>query len=98
MAFKTQQEIYKHLAEGGKVVHDDGCVAGFIDGKISIGYCFDRPKEWSHYHEPLKLDFEATMEQLPSFGPIYPTGKDIGTALQQTVGKRFKVVMTEVVE
>lgn len=51
--FKTQQEIWAHLANGGKVIRGDGVVSFFnADGKLNGIWGFDCPENWSIYEEP----------------------------------------------
>lgn len=51
--FKTQQEIWKYVADGGAVVHDNGRVAKFIDGEMITNYSFDYPESWKPHIEPV---------------------------------------------
>lgn len=51
--FKTQQEIWAHLANGGKVINDDGEIFFFkSDGNLNVGYySIVCPEDWSIYEE-----------------------------------------------
>jgi hypothetical protein len=45
--FKTQQEIWAHLVNGGKVVHRAAEIVFFkSDGKLIDGWEFNFPEDW----------------------------------------------------
>lgn len=49
--FKTQQEIWKYLVDGGTVIHIDGSIVKFQNGRVN--YSFDGPSNWNTYIEPV---------------------------------------------
>lgn len=54
MIFKTQQEIWAHLANGGKVINKDNGEILFFksEGYLNKGCSFACPENWSIYEEP----------------------------------------------
>jgi hypothetical protein len=59
--FKSQQEIWKHLASGGKVQHKTipAVIVGFNDGTLSDDmWDFGAPELWRKYTEPFKSSGE----------------------------------------
>jgi len=103
-SFKTQQEIYKHLADGGKVKHIDGEILGFKDGvlwqydtaNIGTSYKTYAYGEWLPYHEPLKIEFEADLTYIPLREGYFIDVPIVDK--KGALGKRFKCVLTEIVE
>ena len=50
--FKTQQEIWKYVADGGAVIHKNAIIpVKFNYGKIALEFCC--PEDWSPYIEPV---------------------------------------------
>lgn len=50
--FKTKQEIWAYVANGGRVINDDGKIVFFeSNGKLNNRWSFDRPENWSIYEE-----------------------------------------------
>lgn len=54
MTFKTQQEIWAHLVNGGRVINKDNGEILFFksEGYLNKGCSFACPENWSIYEEP----------------------------------------------
>lgn len=105
MKFKNQQEIWKHLVDGGKIKGvSSGEIICFVDGSLKNQDGCDCNKyyvnvyNWTPYQEPIELEFEAVVKgdkKEPGFWeyrleiPMYEP--------QNILGKRFKVTMLEIV-
>lgn len=50
--FKTQQEIWKYVADGGAVVSTMGTIIKFVNGKLNLQSDFTIIEHWSPYTEP----------------------------------------------
>ncbi len=75
--FKTQQEIWKWLVEGGKVVYVD-IVLGMKDGQLwnfnlnqGTNASMDNPEDWRKYTEPQYVWFN-----------VYPSDWDLANRLR----------------
>jgi hypothetical protein len=103
MAFKTQQEIWAHLVNGGKVRHIQyTSVIGFNDGNVYSytrrqceTYNFSSPEMWVIHTEPMRLEFDAEISTaISGVGFYYQVHRD----MPNVNGKLFHIVMTEIVE
>lgn len=50
--FKTQQEIWKYVADGGAVTTKEGEIVRFENEELNIAYNFNLPSQWKPYIEP----------------------------------------------
>ena len=51
--FKTQQEIWKYVADGGVVINDEGKKVKFVNGVLNGDWVFCTIFDWSPYIEPV---------------------------------------------
>lgn len=106
---KSQREIYEALLAGKVVV--DACMhfrldkSGNIECSLNNGRTFKKSShDFEDYEDieiytqpriPMTLEADVAWE---SDGFVHPTGDFIVTKLQPFIGKRTKMVLTEVIE
>lgn len=63
--FKTQQEIWKYVADGGAVVSKMGTIIKFVNGKLNLQSDFTIIEHWSPYIEPV-AEIESLRAEMQS--------------------------------
>lgn len=109
MAFKTQEEIWKHLLNGGmvkdttigKIYHFKNGFIHILNGDISCRY-FDNVDKFEVYEEPEKYELEVEFRLCSACeNKVFPVDihkKYNHLGWTHWIGKKFKMTLEEIEE